>query len=221
MLFSPDYNFLFVHVPKTAGSSLDMALRPYCISPKRTLLRSFSRRLPIVEDPLKAHFRIHDTAAFIRKKFSPRVYDQMTSFAVVRNPFDHAVSHFEYMKQYRSAKIAEKFAQMSFHDYLHYRSSPRLCLDRIFARLPDQSYFLCDPLGTVRVNHVLRFETLQEDFNTLARSLKLPSCELPRVNPAKSRRADHTTYYDDAAIELVRRIYIRDFQCFGYSLELD
>ncbi len=222
MLLSPEYKFVFVHVPKTAGSSLDMALRPYCISPKRTLWRSLTRRLPIVEAPHRAHFRIHDTADFIRRKLSPDVYDRLTSFAVVRDPFDHAVSHYEYMKQYRSPKIAENFSQMSFLDYLTYRTTPRRSFDRIFARLPDQSYFLCDRRGDVQVKQVLKFENLQADFNALAKTLNLPHFELPKINPARSRKADTNvaSYFDDATAQLVRKIYARDFENFGYSTQL-
>ncbi len=222
MLYSADYNFLFVHVPKTAGSSMDIALRPLCVSPKRTILRSISRRLPIAEDAHHAHFRIHDTASFIREKLTPRIYDQLTSFAIVRSPFDHAVSHYEYMKQYRSAKIAEQFARMSFTDYLEYRAFRRRPFDRLFVRLPDQSHFLCDDTGKVQVGRILKFESLASDFAILAKELSLPNMEIPRINQAKSRKksAKLSDYYQDYTEDLVRKIYERDFDNFGYSSEL-
>ena len=94
MLLSTSHNFIFLHVPKTAGSSLHRVLEPYARTSTRTLWRSFSRRLPVTESPERAHFRIHATAAEIRAELSPAVYDSFLSFAVVRNPFDHAVSHF-------------------------------------------------------------------------------------------------------------------------------
>lgn len=95
MIVSTQHNFLFVHVPKTAGSSIADAMRPYCRPRGRSLTQSVLRRLPIVEAPDKAHFRVHDPATKIIAKLSQPVFDQFLSFACVRNPFDHAVSHFE------------------------------------------------------------------------------------------------------------------------------
>lgn len=222
MLYSPDYRFIFVHVPKTAGSSLHHTLAPFATVPKRNLLNSLTRRLPIVEAPERAHFRIHDSAAIIRAKLSPAVYDALTSFAVVRNPFDHAVSHYEYMKQYRSPEIAARFAEMSFRDYLAYRETPRRPWDRLFVRMPDQSYFLCDKAGRLLVTDVLKFEELAAGFADLADRLGLPVRELPRVNPTKSRREKKPFqhYYDAETTALVQRIYARDFPTFGYPGEL-
>ncbi len=222
MLYSSDYKFLFIHVPKTAGSSLHRVLQPLSVEPKRTLMSSLTRRLPIVEPPDRAHFRIHDTARTIRAKLSPTVYDGLTSFAAVRNPFDHAVSHYEYMKQYRSPKIAERFAGISFIDYLQFRAQPMRTGDRLFVRMPHQSYFLCDADGQRLVTKVLKFETIDADYAALAETLGLPVHELPRVNATKSRkgREPFQTYYDDKAVDLVRRIYAPDFETFGYAKDL-
>lgn len=222
MLLSLSHRFLFVHVPKTAGSSLHNALLPVAVAPPRSLWRSFTRRLPVVETPEEAHFRIHDTAATIRAKLSPEVWDGLLTFAVVRDPFDHAVSHYEYMKQYRSARIARRFAAMSFREYLDYRLAPRRPWDRIFARLPDQSHFLTGAGGRLLVRRLLRFETLAEDFAALAAELDLPVRELPAVNRTRTRREDRpfASYYDGETECLLKRLYARDFRVLGYRDEL-
>lgn len=222
VLYSSDYKFIFVHVPKTAGSSLHHTLEPMSTVPSRNLFNSLTRRLPIVERPERAHFRIHDTAEMIRRKISPAVYDALTSFAVVRNPFDHAVSHYEYMKQYRNPRLAKRFGAMPFADYLAYRAEPRLPWDRLFVRMPDQSHFLVDSEGHLLVTEVLKFENLNADFAQLSGRLGLPVQELPRVNATKSRqdKTPFQEYYDEQCLELVRLVYERDFEVFGYSDDL-
>ena len=218
MLLSTSHNFIFVHVPKTAGSSMHNALKPFALQDRRSLWSSLKRRLPVTEKPGEAHFRIHDSALIIRNKLSRQVYVSFLSFAVVRNPFSHAVSHFRYMSQYRSDKIARRFDGMSFRDYLAYRSERRKFGDRLFVRLPDQSHFLVDETGALMIDRILRFESLDDDFQALALDLKLGDVQLEKHNLTKSRRGGpgYKTHYDAETEELVRRIYARDFRLFGY-----
>lgn len=220
--YAPDYNLVFIHVPKTAGSSISRVLNPISHRPKRTLFRSLTRRLPIVEDPLVAHFRIHDTAAFIRRKYGPAVYDAMTSFAVIRNPFDHAVSHYEYMKQYRNKPIAERFSKLSFEEYLAFRARPKRLWDRKFVHLADQAHFLVDEQDHLLVQHIIHMENLDAELAAFASKQGLPDFTLPHVNNAKARKSSRRTadYYSDEAVALVRQIYARDFQLFGYSADV-
>jgi hypothetical protein len=219
MILSLEYGFIFVHVPKTAGSAVTAALRPFATTPKRSLWASAMRRLPIVEAPEKAHFRIHDTAALIRAKLSPEVYSRFHSFAVVRNPFDHAVSHYEYMKQYRSPRIAARFARMSFEAYLAQRMKGVGILDRLFVRLPDQVHFLIGPQGRLAIDRLLRFESLAADFDTLIADLGLPHTRMTERNPtrARNRARPLAAWYDATTTEMVRTLYWRDFELFGYS----
>lgn len=222
MILSLKYHFIFVHVPKTAGSAITTALRPYADTPKRTIWSSVKRRLPINEPPELAHFRIHDTAARIRAKLSPEVYARFHSFAVVRNPFDHAVSHFEYMKQYRNARIAARFSRMSFEAYLADRMKGADFFNRLFVRLPDQSHFLLNKDGQLAVDRLLRFETIADDFSTLATNLGLPVTEIAEHNPTRARNRSQplARWYDPTTLDMVRTLYHRDFDLLGYPREL-
>ena len=223
MILSLSHNFIFVHIPKTAGSALHAALLPYARPVRRTLLRSALRRLPIVEAPESAHFRIHERATSIRKKLSPAVYAQFHSFAVVRNPFDHAVSHYEYMKQYRSARIARRAANTSFEEYLERRLKGRKVWQRLFVNLPDQAYFVVGSDGKLVVDRIMRFETLERDFAVLATDLGLDNPQLERRNPtlSRSKMRQFDAYYDANTKEMVCELYARDFELFSYPREVE
>lgn len=219
MILSLTHGFIFVHVPKTAGSAVTTALRPHGHRAPHTVSASIRRRLPMVEPPETAHFRIHDTAAHIRAKLSPEVYARFLSFSVVRDPFDHAVSHFEYMKQFRSRRIAARFARMSFEAYLADRMKKRRIFDRLFARLPDQTHFLLGPDGRLAVDRVLRFESIEADFRALAAELDIPAAAMTRRNPTRARRPGRplAEWYDATTADMVRHFYRRDFALLGYS----
>ncbi|HMS94021.1 MAG: sulfotransferase family 2 domain-containing protein [Tabrizicola sp.] len=222
MILSTTHRFIFVHVPKTAGTALTAALEPYGVTGTRTTLRRLIRRLPFREAPERAYFRKHETAAAIRAKMGAQAFDRLMSFSVVRNPFDHAVSHYEYLKEFRNAQKAAAFARMSFAEYLHYRTTARGLFVPSFAVLPDQSRWLVDGQETVLVQRVLRFERLADDFAVLASDLGLPALTMERINPtkAKTQTRSLSSYYDADTLATVRKLYARDFDLFGYSRDL-
>ena len=220
MIISEQYNFIFVHIPKTAGLSVTDAFGKYGRPRGRTIWRSISRRLPFHESPAIAHFRVHEPASKMISKLSRPVFDRFISFSVIRNPFDHAVSHYEYMKQFRIKSTADKVGLMSFQEYLEYRMRKPFWNDTIFARMPDQAYYLTDTSGKLAVKRLIRFEHLADELEALSRDLKLPDSALRHVNKTKAEKKPFADYYDDRTVEYVRRIYERDFDLLGYSRDL-
>lgn len=223
MILSTSHNFLFVHIPKTAGTALTEALSPFGVGSKRTLWRSILRRLPVTEAPEHAHIRKHDPAFRIADKITRPVYDSFHSFTVVRNPFDHAVSHFEFMKEFRIEKVAARIRAMTFEEYLAYRMKKPFWNNTFFARQPNQSWFVTDAARKLMVDRVMYFETLQADFDRLVADLALEGAELKHINrtKAKSEKKPYTAYYDATTEDMVRRYYAADFATFGYSDRLD
>ena len=219
MILSQSHNFIFVHVPKTAGTAMTSALEPFGVYPPRTICKSLLRRLPIKESPDSVYLRKHETAAGVRRKLGEDVFDRYHRFAVVRNPYDHAVSHYEFMKQFRIPKIAEKVANMSFSDYLRYRMKPPFWNDTFFARLPNQAYFLTDTSGNLLVHRLLRFETLADDFDKLVTDLGLGDVSLHRENETISRadKRPWQSYYDGECVALANQLYAEDFRLLGYD----
>lgn len=217
MIISEEYNFLFVHIPKTAGSSVADAFRKYGRPRARPLSRSISRKLPIKESPSHAHFRVHDPARKIINKLSRPVFDSFLSFTVVRDPFEHAVSHYEYMKQFRIKSTARMVGKMSFTEYLQFRKTAPAWRVNIFARAPSQSAYVTDKNGNLLVKRVVRFENLAPELEQLSNDLKLPKFELRHVNKTKADKKPTADYYSKEALDLVRAIYEPDFDLFGYS----
>lgn len=222
MILSEKYKFIFVHIPKTAGMSVTDAFGKYGRPRNRSFLRSLSRRFPNVEPSSKAHFRVHDPASFMSSKLTRPVFDEFLSFSVIRNPYDHAVSHYEYMKQFRIKQTAKKVGQMNFLDYLRYRQQKPFGRDTIFARLPNQCYYLKESTGAFLVRRLIRFENLTTELELLAKELQLPDFQLKHTNKTKSRsdKRQFLDYYDSETEKLVRQIYAEDFEKLGYSTSL-
>ncbi|MCV2869480.1 sulfotransferase family protein [Defluviimonas sp. WL0002] len=224
MLVSTSHHFIFVHIPKTAGTSIDLALRDHSL-PRATRGRHLLAKLnPFPVAPDRVVMPMHSTAAQIRRKMGSEAYAQFTSFAFVRNPFDHALSHYEYLKLYRYERVARRVASMSIEEYLRWRMAARPW-DRTlqtgrFVHLPDQAAFVVDGKGKVIVDRVMKFETLTSDFERLCRELKVPVAPLEhRRKTERAERSNLREQLSDQAVGLIRRLYARDFELFGYSAE--
>ena len=221
MYISHSHRFIFIHVPKTAGTSILEVLQPHCIRPPKTRWRSILRELRVPQSPIKARFRTHETAsdvkAILRSSFAT-----YTSFSVVRNPFDHAVSHYTYLGEHWVPEVQEYFSQMSFEDYLDYRLAPHFRRTVVgHAKMRDQQSFLVGRDDRLIVSRVLKFENLTAEFSALCTDLGLPETVLPRKRVTAGRNRDSSHYYSDPrTIDRVRKLDQRDFDLFAYSQEI-
>ncbi len=68
-------------------------------------------------------------------------------------------------------------------------------------------------------DHVLRFESLQEDLDACLDSRGIPRVPLWRGNVTENRDRDFRTYYSDASRQLVYRTFKDDFKTFGYTFD--
>lgn len=217
MLISTSHKFIFVHVPKSAGSSLTAVLRPYCLPKNRTLARRVLSFLPWRENVEKVYFRQHETAEKIRAKLGAQVFGAFTSFGIVRNPFDHAVSLFEFLKEQTTRNSGRVVAGLNFSQFMQMRAKPpRFALEESPLKMTDQASRLVDRQGKIIVSDVLHLEKLAQEFPQLCARLGLPPMEMVVKNT--SMRSAIATYYDAASIALVQQHYARDFALFGYDL---
>jgi len=85
---------------------------------------------------------------------------------------------------------------------------------RAEGHLRSQVSFLSDGYGLLPLDKVGRFETLAEDFETIAKQVGL-TCPLPHLRSSGGR--DYRDYYSVKTRELVRRGYENDLAFFLYD----
>jgi hypothetical protein len=192
--------FLFIHVPKTGGNSLQNILRAYsddeivCRDPWQDGYERFELNNPTFG------FTKHSFLSEHREKLPPELYAGLYKFACVRNPWDRAVSFY-----FSPHRRVTSFSRQAFIDFLH--TMPSLLLP--LRERPDQ------PLKDVPGNfdRLLRFERLQQDFDAVCDDLGIPRQTLPVRN--RSSRGRTEDYFDDETVELVRSLFAEDIALTG------
>ena len=129
--------------------------------------------------------------------------DRYFTFAVVRNPWDRLVSGWKYCRTTRDRSIVSVLRRppRKGHDYRHVTRS--------------QSETIFGPDGTLAVDHLIRYERLDEGFAEVCEMLGVAGIPLPRANIGE--RPPHDDVFDATARRLSERRYHEDIDRLGYS----
>jgi hypothetical protein len=201
-MISLQKRFLFVHIPKTAGNSIQTILRHYSEDeitssrPSQDGIERFGVR--------NANYKIkkHSTLAEYRAALGEEQFRRLYKFACVRNPWDRLISYFFTPGQQR--------VEWDRHAFKKFVSKTLSVAD--YLRLEEAEV---DPFGNV--NRVMRFENLAEDFQTVCSELNIPSAPLPQYN--RSQREHFSKYYDLELRALVERRFALEIERFGYAFD--
>jgi hypothetical protein len=212
MLISHTKRFAFIHVPKTGGCSVKLALEQFAddvlrYRPNRWLDRCGIHVNYFAPWPFK-RFRTHTPAAILHRELPPDVYADLFTFAFVRNPWDLLVSSYHFLRRdhsHRRGRLAERLG--SFSTYVDYE------LRR--GKLP-QSRMLTSHHGRLLVDFVGRFETLEADFAAVCRHLRVVA-RLPHVNAVS--HDDYRAHYTPRLAAAVADGFGEDIERFGYAFD--
>jgi len=224
MEISHSKRFLFIHIPKTGGSTLARVLKPAAQTPRRNVLRTTLHALPIRQSPQNAWFEQHDSAAVMISKLGSEALGRYTSFAMVRNPFRHAVSHYEFTHKIEFGHLRRHYARdMGFEEFLEWRldGHDHQHMERRtrFVRMADQMFYITGPDGRIAVDRILYKEQLTDALDWLAYTFGVKRPEkLPQLRKQTYPRPVQD-YLTPRAVDLIQRLYARDFAAFGYSTD--
>lgn len=183
-------NFTFVHIPKSAGTSI-------------------TRALGIVAE------QEHKTAMELRGRIGADRWEKKFVFAFVRNPWDRAVSSFHFAV---TRNKPSRFVGLTFSEWLQiaYVDRHPLYFDLPHPFLP-QFDWISDSRDNVLVDFVGRFENLQQDFDVVCERIGRPVVVLPHSNPTKHE--DYRHYYKDKDVDVIAHWYKKDIEHFGYTFD--
>lgn len=206
MIISHRHKFIFFAVPKTATHTIRQALRKHLAVNDWEQQTLFGEQyLPIPE--LAALKHGHISVRELKRHLPDDTWDTYFKFAFVRNPYDRFVSACFFLN--RKTANFETSAVAFMKDALRRPRFQQRALGR------PQADFLTDSSGKLALDHVGRYETLQESFDEICHRIGISSSDLSRKNV--SQHSSHTKYYDQELKEQVADFYGDDLRLFSYE----
>lgn len=185
MIINFTHAFIFIHVPKTAGTSASRYLSTFTGADDIDINSPLSRRARAYCDEFD--LRKHTPAQEIQRFLGTRQFERLFKFAFVRNPYERIYSLYKFLKynwrSWRGSEIMDRFASLdAFIQSDFFRDATTK--DSIDQRLlRSQVFWLCDAQGRVLCDFVGRVESFEADFEQICSQLGLPLPD-PALEPA-------------------------------------
>lgn len=201
-MYSSQLNCLFVHVPRTGGTSVTIALKDY--------FPDLKWKTDGTIDP--DH---RSLAQQCREYMIPQT--QPFSFAFVRNPWERYVSFYGFYRRWlrgykqdvlQAKDLCLRYAPLDFSDWLEQ------CLfrDGVPLLLPESAWIR-------GLSYVGQCETLQASFDEICQQLQLPSLSVGKTNARGVPMEHYANYYTpvlrDKVAELEQEVITRFAYVFG------
>jgi hypothetical protein len=230
-MVSHKHKCIFVHIPKTAGTSIENILsdRPNGeISLPRissvTNYREFTGW-----DNVNMYWLQHATMQQIHDDYIGD-FRGYFKFAIVRNPWERTISDYIWIQKTMNISgsvksyllLTDAFSILKIRDERYYR------LDHTI----PQYNFLFDTDNNQLVDFIGRFENLQEDFNIVCDKIGIPQQQLAYTKKQRDSTGRYTTisnesrkyvqkhyteFYDEETNQIVAEKYAKDIEMFGYK----
>tara|TARA_R110002110_G_scaffold66276_7_gene181753 strand:- start:71 stop:736 length:666 start_codon:yes stop_codon:yes gene_type:complete len=205
----------FVHIPKTAGSSIANRL--------------YNENLKTGEDSLENEK--HESILTIKGYLEPLYFHQYFKFAIVRNPYDRLVSWYHYYQDLWGSgnscsdpcdpEHIKRFLDMDFDAYVAAIKKPHewdchkgiACPIHMIA--PQYKYII--GFGNyILVDYVGKIEDIDIHWKAISERVGLEYNPLDILN--KVEHDKYNKYYDHVPTRMkVDILYNEDFKYFGYS----
>ena len=214
MPISHQFNTIYIHIPKTGGTSIEKYLNIYNENGLRPNTNILHGHVPIKfedneYDPLNVEGRAgynlqHLTSNEIKNLISDKIYQKYFKFTFIRNPWDKIVSEYEWA-----------YYSLEFDDYINrvlYVVQNRIRLDTKNTHLRPQIEFINNDLDFIG-----RFENFSNDVEKVSSliGVNLDIKKLPHTK--KSDRDNYKTYYNENTKNIIQNVYKEDIKQFGYE----
>jgi len=227
MLCSHNRKFIYIKTKKTASTSVEVLLEPFCLDSPRPAQEHGD--MVVNSGGIIGYrgrnwkgkpFYNHMPAAEILAHLGDEIFWSYKKLCVVRNPFDKAVSMFWFLlsPQERQALLSaplsvvrSAFGQFIRSEHIRIeKSGLNNCCDWYIYTIHDR----------VIVDVVLRYETLALDLEALFRSLgaqfDIGSMSLFKSG-FRARNEHFTEYYDADALAIAQNLFCKEINYFNYT----
>jgi hypothetical protein len=189
----------FVHIPKTAGSSVTKLLG------MDTKEHFFEVNYHAYEFEGVSYAPQHLTPRWL-KELVP-AFDSYTTFCFTRHPYAKAVSEYYWLRKEISQRKVRVFIEPLFRRWIR----RELALMDMDHKLPQAHY-------VEGCQHVFRYEDLGVQWEAIAHVMGVdPKVQLPRVVVGRQNTSRIVTGLSAETRRMIQELYPNDFEALGYD----
>ena len=215
MILSRGRKYIFIHIPKTGGTSMALALEERAMADDVMLgdtPKAKKRRRKV--HGLETHGRLwkHSTLGDIDGLVSDQDVQDLFTFTLVRNPWDRMVSYYHWLQTQNFENLFVRLSKsMEFSDFL--QVSPVMASMKA---APARTY-MTTRQGVEKCDLYVRLEHFKTDIAPLEAHLGF-SLDLPQENTSE-RHKSYQSYYSAQLRDVVAEMCQEDIERFDYSFE--
>ena len=225
MIINHTHRFVFIHIPKAAGTTVTRTLSQltrYCDQEiggtqlGEAAQNYFMKRFGI---------RKHSRAETVMNVMGRERYMSYFRFAFVRNPYTRLASSYHFLKSWAGLPQDYRDQLDQFPDFESFLRSD-LWTSVIPGRGPDgifrpQAYWLYSQENEPKLlmDFVGKTESLTDDLAEILKHVGVPQIEQSTDRFNSSPRYTLPLVWNPKIVERIQQEYIRDFRMFNYPLE--
>ncbi|MCX2780154.1 sulfotransferase family 2 domain-containing protein [Microbulbifer thermotolerans] len=215
------HKFIFIHVPKAAGTSITKLFSQYTTFKDLEIgATEFGEK---IQSAYKERFGLskHSTANRIKDIVGSH-WESFFKFSFVRNPYSRAFSIYNFLRQWEGCPDKYKLDIRRFSSFEEFVTSGYWDRnpgpDYIFM---PQAYWLTDQndKDQIMVDFVGKVEELDKIvgyiFERISENSHVEEVKVPFLNVSKGPPKINT--FSSSVIQCINKKYARDFELFGYE----
>jgi hypothetical protein len=214
MILSRGRRYIFVHAPKTGGTSLALALEARATADDIMLgdtPKARKRRRRVKDMQASGRLWKHSMLSDLYGLVTQAEIEGFFVFTLVRNPWDRMVSYYHWLREQSFDHPAVTLAKAT--EFSAFLNAPQTV-----AGMRGYPYgrYVTDEGGTERADLFIRLEHLREDLAPLEAHLGFTLGDIPHENRS-ARARDWRKFYSESDAAPVAEACAPDIRRFCYS----
>jgi hypothetical protein len=236
MIISLNKRYVFVHIHKCAGTSIEIALAKSLRH--NDIVLGSTKSGEKYQEFFKRTIGLnkHSTAQEARQFLGDAMYAKFYKFAFVRHPIERLHSLYSYALKLAHDAAMSDDERRHFNDHGHWPDRPPFRYKAVAAALESRSFSdfalhpltwadagaqpqwqsVCDAGGQLIVDYVGKVESIEQDFAHVCEKLEVT---VPLEVRNSSTEKKSALELSPLALATVRERFARDFELFGYTAQ--
>lgn len=222
-LYSYKYQFVFIHIPKNAGSTFENNYSEHLPAGELLHFEHLNQLLGYERDAaLGNHFTFAMIEDIVSRHHVQLDLETVVKFCVVRNPWERMVSLYEHRLRKidrltngvpRNTPEDKELLRQGFEPWL---LNTQNVSDVVLVRKPQLDW-IRDKEGKQICDLVIQIEEYDAGIEKVVEQVGLPKIDMPRRNTSSKDSSKYRSYFGEASRAHVEKYFAEDIETFGFK----